>query len=644
MPFSLSNAPGTFQAHVNRCFSDMLDVFLVIYLDDFLIFSETEEEHIEHVSRVLQRVIDSKLACNLSKCVFHKKNIDFLGYEITPLGVNMCPDRIKVINEWAAPTDLKSLQSFLGFCNFYRGFIPDYSEITIPLTNLTKKDQMWCWDDNEARAFQRLKDQFTSADIVRHFNPALPIQLETDASDYAISGILSQTHVDGIHPVSFFSRKLKSAELNYDTHDKELLAIVESLKGYRHFTQGVSEPFKIITDHENLKYFMTTKVLNRRQVRWSHFLSDFNFVLEHRPGRLNQQADALSRRAQDVLDMGDNTIQNKCLLPPELFLPSNVFAILAAKNPIDSVTRLEDEILEASFKDEYYLKVTEWLNLEPAERTKFPAGSGRLKQTINNMDDGDGSQEGFAVDDRGLLYYQDKLYIPKSQRLTILLSRHDTLMSGHYGVSKTMEYINRDFWWPKMVNEIETYVKSCAVCQRVKPGRHKPIGLLKPLPVPSDRWSSVTMDFITDLPPCKGFDSIMVVVDRFTKMAHFSPCTKTITAQGTAKLYIDRVLRHHGIPESIISDRGTQFKSEFWKEFWTQLNVPTSMSTSYHPETDGQTERVNAGINQYIRTFCAYLQDDWVDLLATCEFAYNNSIHSAIGVTPFYANTGSTLR
>ena len=262
MPFGLSNAPGTFQAHVNKAFADMLDLFVLIYLDDFLIFSKTEEEHIEHVSKVLQRVIDSKLACNLKKCKFHVKSVEFLGYEVSAKGVNMLTDRVQTIRDWLPPTDLKSLQSFLGFCNFYRGFIPKYSSITLPLTNMTKKGVQWHWSKECQDAFENLKCQFKTADIIRHFDTSLPIVLKTDASNYAIGGILSQIHEDGQHPVGFYSRKLRHEEINYDTHDKELLSIIECFKAWRHFTMETSVPITVYSDHNNLKYFMTTKELN----------------------------------------------------------------------------------------------------------------------------------------------------------------------------------------------------------------------------------------------------------------------------------------------------------------------------------------------------------------------------------------------
>jgi len=271
MPFGLSNAPGQFQSYVNKLFSDMLDLFVCTYLDDFMIFSKTYADHVQHVGKVLQRMIDHKLEANLKKCVFHTDRVEFLGYEITPLGVNMCQDRVKSVMDWAVPHDLKSLQSFLGFCNFYRSFIKDYSLIAAPLTDMTKKGRAWNWTTVEQAAFERMKEQFGTAEVVRHFDPALPIVLETDASDFALSGILSQQHSDGLRPVSFYSRKFQPAELNYDTHDKELLAIIECLTAWRHFCQNSRTPVSILTDHQNLKYFTTTKQLNRRQVRWSHF-------------------------------------------------------------------------------------------------------------------------------------------------------------------------------------------------------------------------------------------------------------------------------------------------------------------------------------------------------------------------------------
>jgi transposase InsO family protein len=395
-------------------------------------------------------------------------------------------------------------------------------------------------------------------------------------------------------------------------------------------------PVRIITDHNNLKYFMTTKALNRRQVRWAQFLQDFNLTLEHRPGRLNTVADALSRRVQDELDIGDRMNQNACLLNPSLFATIAKYE----DNPQLPHKQLEEAIIEANKTDTYYNSVIEWMTSEMDKRPPYPPNSGNLSSRQFDPDSGDGTDNGFYLYETGLLFYDDKLYIPASVRLTVMTSRHDSCVAGHLGVRKTLDLIQRDYWWPGMAKLIKTYVIECTACQRTKSSRRKYNGLLHPLPIPTERWKMVTIDFMTQLPLCDNYDSIMVVVDRHTKMAHFMPCRTDITSEQTAYLYIDRVFRYHGIPKTLVSDRGTQFVAQVWKTFCTQLGIEHHMSTGFHPETDGQTERVNQYINQYLRVYSSYQQDNWVSLLPCAEFSYNNSIHTATGVTPFFANAG----
>lgn len=524
------------------------------------------------------------------------------------------------------------------------------------MSDLTRLDAKYVWSDKVNKAFIELKNQFESADIVRHFNNKLPIILETDASAFAISGIVSQIHPDGIHPTGFFSRKLRDAEVNYDTHDCELLAIIESLKAWRHWLMETPTPVTVLSDHNNLKYFMSSKELNRRQVRWAQFLADFNIEIHHRPGKFNVCADALSRKEEYELDMGDKARLVQCLLPEHLFARSvskilndpnrkapilpNVRKVTSEQGEVHS--ELEKEIILQNQKDEYYNAAVKWYHTFPAKRNPFPPGSGRLKPHVDVPDSFDKTENGFLVKD-GVLFYHGRLYVPEACRLTILTACHDSPLAGHWGAKKTQDFISRDFWWPHLQQTVSDYVGTCQVCQRTKAARDKPSGLLHPLPVPSARWASVTMDFMVSLPDCKGYNSIMVVVDRFTKMAHFVPCTNTITGEETAVLYIDRVFRHHGIPTDVTTDRGTQFNSDFWKRFWAQLNVDVRLSTSYHPETDGQSERINSILNQYLRVYTSFLQDDWVDHLATAEFTYNNSVHSATGFTPFFANTGMNM-
>ena len=266
MHYGLTNAPASFQRFMNDVFKDLLDICVVVYLDDILIYSDDPASHSAHVLEVLRRLRANNLYAKLEKCEFSIATTEFLGFVISPDGLRMDDAKIQVIRDWPVPRKVKDIQSFLGFANFYRRFIAKFSEITVPLTRLTRKDAPWIWSPACDKAFNLLKLAFSTAPILHHFDPALPPVVETDASDYAIAGILSLRTDDGeIRPVAFYARTLTGAELNYDTHDKELLAIFEAFKTWRHYLESPHHTIDVITDHKNLEYFSTTKTLSRRQ-------------------------------------------------------------------------------------------------------------------------------------------------------------------------------------------------------------------------------------------------------------------------------------------------------------------------------------------------------------------------------------------
>ena len=297
MHYGLTNAPVSFQRFMNDCFKELLDVCVVVYLDDILIYSENPTDHAIHVREVLRRLRANSLFAKIEKCEFDVDTTSFLGFVISPDGLKMDDSKVQVIRDWLTPRKVKDVQSFLGFANFYHRFIANYSDMSVPLTRLTRKSIRWEWTPECQEAFRLLKDTFTSAPILHHFDPALPPIVETDASDYAVAGILSLRTDDGdIHPVAFYSRTLHGAELNYDTHDKELLAIFEAFKTWRHYLESPVHTIDVVTDHKNLEYFATTKTLSRRQARWSEYLSSFNMVVRFRPGKLGEKPDSLTRR------------------------------------------------------------------------------------------------------------------------------------------------------------------------------------------------------------------------------------------------------------------------------------------------------------------------------------------------------------
>ena len=302
-PFGLANAPSTFQRYINWALRDYLDEFCSAYVDDILIYTDgSRKEHQEHVQKVLARLQEAGLQLDIDKCEFEVKETKYLGFIIgTEYGVRMDPAKVKAILDWEAPTTVKAVRSFLGFANFYRTFIENYSDLTRPLVRLTHKDQVFQWDQEADEAFRKLKKIFTTAPTLTQFDPDRTTFLETDSSGWCIGGVLMQADENGaVRPCAFFSKKNNPAECNYEIYDKEMLAIIRCLEEWDSELRSVQQ-FEIRTDHKNLEYFMSIRKLTERQMRWSLILSRFNFTISYVPGKQNERADALSRREQDIL-------------------------------------------------------------------------------------------------------------------------------------------------------------------------------------------------------------------------------------------------------------------------------------------------------------------------------------------------------
>ncbi|MBW0532783.1 hypothetical protein O181_072498 [Austropuccinia psidii MF-1] len=295
LPFGLTNAPAYFQNLVNYIFVDLLDIFVVFYLDDIMVFSSSEEEHVKHVASVVQRLRDSNLFAKASKCVFHASSVEYLGYVVLSDGFKIDSQKVQQILNWPHPKNIKALQSFLSFANFYCLFIKNYSKKVTALTSLLKKDSPFIFNEQAPSQFQILKEAFTTAPILSHFNPSLPTIVETGASYYALGAVPSQMNDSGKHPISFDSCKLLPGELNYEINDKELLVIFWALKCWRAFLLSLSNPFEVLTDHSSLQYFMSSRVLTCCQAHWAEFLSEFYFAITYHPGRLPTLPDALSQ-------------------------------------------------------------------------------------------------------------------------------------------------------------------------------------------------------------------------------------------------------------------------------------------------------------------------------------------------------------
>ncbi|QRV84916.1 Retrotransposable element Tf2 protein [Ceratobasidium sp. AG-Ba] len=604
MPFGLKNAPAVLQRMMNDIFRHLLGVTVVVYMDDILIFSEKEEDHAEHVKEVLKILRDNNLYAKLAKCEFFVKKVIFLGLVITPEGISMEEEKIKAIMEWGAPRKIKEVQAFLGFVNFYRRFIAEFSKIARPLHDLTKKDTRFEWSQECQQAFEEIKKRVSQDPVLIHPDPDKPFILETDASGIAIGAILSQRGEDGyLHPVAYLSKSYNDAQRNYDTANKELLAIVESLKHWRIYLEGTILPVTVFTDHRNLERWKNAETFNRRHARWHMELASFNFEIHYRPGKMSNKPDALSRR-HDHEDIPN---------PQQIMINAERFKGFKANIEIDIISMIRESISDDESLTTLIESTKKKEDLPPSIRKQYDKYEWK----------------------EDLLWYEGRIVIPENKeiRLAILEMHHDNPIAGHQGQARTLELISRRYYWPAMKQQVNRFVETCEICQRSK--GHKQYASQKPLPIPQKPWEDIAYDFIVKLPESQGMDSILVVIDRFSRQAHFIPCLESTNAEGVADLFIKEVWKLHGLPKTTVSDRGPTFNSQFLKALYAKLGINPKFSTAFHPETDGITERTNQWLEGFLRSFCNYRQDDWVRWLPIAEFCHNNQVNSATGKTAF---------
>lgn len=661
MPFGLANAPATFQAYINRALAGLVDVTCVVYLDDILIYSADLAEHWEHVKQVLERLRQFALYASLKKCQFFTQKVEFLGFIVSTDGVAMDPERVATIREWPRPKSYREVQVFLGFANFYRRFIYGYSSIAAPLTGLLKgskegkKSGPLEWTDSAEQAFTRLRDTFSAAPFLRHFDPEKKLRLETDASNFGLGAVLTQPDEDGHwRPVAFFSRKMIPAEQNYETHDQELLAIVASMKQWRHYLEGSTHCIEVWSDHNNLRGFLKQKELNPRQARWAIKLAAYDFEIFHRAGKLNP-ADPPSRRpdyegASPLNTKLLPTLQNKLALWTSGVLSQSDREVAAAMAPAFRIAGVQvviprkevQNVPETAYDDPQRPMKTLIRELQAHDdwvesfRVSENASTGRRRTR----------SQAWALDSEGLLRHSSRLYIPGDEALREeLISRcHDDPLAGHFGAAKTHELLARKYHWEGSLKQVTEYVKTCDVCQRTKAPRHRPYGELSSLPIATKPWKEISMDFVTGLPASKYkgvvYDAILVIVDRFTKMVRYLPVNTTIDAATLAEVFHSEIVCRYGMPNGIVSDRGSVFTSAFWSAVCFHSKIKRRLSTAFHPQTDGQTERQNQVLEHYLRVFANDKQTTWAKQLPMAEFAYMNSWHSSIGTTPFFLMYG----
>lgn len=596
MPFGLTNAPATFQRLMNHVLHGIQDVCAAGILDDILVFSPgSAEEHAACLRKVLDRLREHQLIAKIKKCELFRKETEFWGHTVTERGWQTSEEKIKTVKEWPLPLpDISAVRSFLGLCSYYRRFVKDFAKIAAPLHDLLKKDQEFTWEEKHTEAANELKKRLISAPVLKSADLSQPFILRTDASDYAIGAVLAQKDKEGKeHPVAYESRKLRPTERRW-THEKELLAIVHAFKVWRRYLQGSKT--HVFTDHQTLQYLNKQKQLTPLQVDWMSTLSQFDYDIHYIPGKNNAAADACSRR-------------------PDLKGEINVIEVLVP-------TPMRQYLKEAAKQDTTY------------------------QESVERLRKGEAMVDGKrAILDEGLILLEINenllVLVPEGAQEEVVKQHHEPPFAGHFGAEKTTENIRRQYWWKGLGEKVKTYVSECRVCQGTKHETGKSKGLLQPIEPAQAPWETVSIDFITGLPVTHdGEDALMVVIDQFSKMVHYIPVKETITAEETAQRFLEGVVRLHGIPKKIISDRDVKFTSRMWTELWRSLGTQLAMSSAYHPQTDGATERANRVVLQMLRAYAAQNPNDWSKRLALLEFATNNAEQKATGYSPFFVCSG----
>ena len=605
MPMGCRNAPATHQRRMNQALRKFIGKICHVYLDDIIIWSSSIAEHCENVRTILQALRDADLYCSTKKSQLFATEVDFLGHHISERGVEPDGKKVEKVRQWPVPRCAKDVRKFLGLVQYLAVFLPRLADHRSVLTALTTKEAQKNWPGWTTRhqvAFQNIKDIVLSSEcmtVIDHDHmDGRKIFVSCDASDVGTGACLSfGKTLESARPVAWDSAQLSQAEKNYPTHEKEMLAIVRALKKFRADLLGTH--FTVYTDHRTLECFQKQRDLSRRQARWQEFLAEYDFEIVYVKGEENTVADALSR------------------MPEEL--PARETGLLGAVGAVMTVSadpKLSGDIRSGYKSDSFCQKVL-------ANLDSFPSAE--------------------VVD--GLIFLGSRLVIPRVGRIREGLFRaaHDSL--GHFGAEKSYASLRSAYYWPRMRTELEeAYIPGCDACQRNKGSTKKPAGPLHPLPVPDGRCDSVAIDFIGPLPEDEGFDCIVTMTDRSGSDVRVVPTRTDISAEDFAQLFFDHWYCENGLPLEFISDRDKLFVSRFWRRLSKIAGVKLGMSTAFHPETDGASERTNKTVNQCLRFHVTRNQKGWVRALPRVRFAIMNTVNKSTGFSPFQLHMGRSPR
>lgn len=594
MPFGLCNAPATFERMMDSLLQGFKWSICLCYLDDVIVFSPTFDSHLKRLSAILEVFRRAGLQLNSSKCHFARRQITVLGHIVDAAGVRPDPEKIRAVTDFPVPKSTKDVRSFVGLCSYFRRFVKDFAIIARPLTHLLKKDTPFFWGADQASSFSQLTTLLTTPPILAHFDPSAPTEVRTDASGHGIGAMLMQHQRGHDRVIAYVSRLLSTAERNYSITERECLALVWAVAKFRPYLYG--RPFRVVTDHHALCWLASLKDPTGRLARWSLRLQEYTFTVTYKTGRSHQDADCLSRY------------------------------------PVEEAAHTD------TFPD--LLSVTQLLNLGHEQCL-----DASLRTIISKLESRprDASLQMFLVKD-GILYrrnldpYGHDLLpvIPAHLRATVLNQLHDAPLAGHLGVSRTYDRVRRRFFWPGLARSVRRYVAACEPCQRRKKPSSLPAGFLQPIDIPFEPFFRVGLDLLGPFPiSSSGNKWIAVATDYATRYA-ITRALPTSCATDVADFLVYDIILVHGAPRQLLTDRGRTFLSAVVEEILRSCSAKHKFATSYHPQTNGLTERLNRTITDMLSKYVAADHQDWDVHLPFVTFAYNSSRHDTAGYSPFY--------
>jgi transposase InsO family protein len=663
MPFGLSNAPATFQRHVDHVLREHLGKYCTAFFDDCLVYSSGAlTDHLVHVEIILKCLADAGLEVSLSKCHFAMQEVNYVGYVISKGTIKPDPALVRGIAAVQPPTNVKELRQFLGLVNYYRKFVKGFASIALPLYKLTKQSVEFVWSAVCQHAFATLTQALITAPCLKAPDYHLPFILQTDAAHEGIGAVLAQEH-DGVeHPVAFISRKLKPAEINYSGTEKECLAVVWAIGQFEHYL--IDAPFTVLTDHAALQWLPQKKFDNNRLMRWALKLQEFNFIVKHRAGTKNANADALSRAPiansappeYDTHDPGVGlqdvapkyvrlTARSRLPFPVIGFIPVDPScAVFNASVAIIDESRL-GQLAEAQRSENGTRQKIDWLEKQLVPATLTAVEKQRFTADCKNyiLDPQPSPcppvlKYAPAKPKRGLASFSPvlpRVVVPAIFRKELLELFHDAPFSGHLGIKRTIRRLSHNYYWNTLQQDVTDYVNACAVCASEKVRRRSPDLPAGSMPSPTLPFHVISVDHIGPLTKSDDFKYVLVIIDHFTRWCITVPVFD-VSANSTARALYDEVYNKYGLPKILISDRGSAFHNDVVAMLHTQLRVRHLFTVPYHPQSNGVVERLNGTIKQILTALASTHGDQWVQVLQAATFAYNTSVSEVTGYTPHY--------